>query len=133
THVSLRSGPRTRSPQEHDLHGLAPERPQALNAFGTRVPAGLRPGPFETADPESGDELGCASEGKPRDERDAQFEDGVLPKMEVDLDPAQAPPKGLGVGRTGKVCEQAGKSKRAFSGFEAEPGKTPHQSLFCRG
>src|SRR5436309_4038791 len=38
THVSLRSGPRTRGPQEHDLHGLAPERPQALNAFGTRVP-----------------------------------------------------------------------------------------------
>src|SRR5256885_4242963 len=59
TTVSLPRGPRTRGPQEHDLHGLAPERPRALNAFGTRVPFRLRPGPFETADPESGDELAC--------------------------------------------------------------------------
>src|SRR5438309_4644836 len=56
-----------------------------------RVGVGLRPGPFETADPESGDELRCASEGKPRGERDAQFEDRVLPKMEVDLGPSQVP------------------------------------------
>src|SRR5438552_18710128 len=31
-----------------------------------------------------------------------------------------------------KAREEAGKTKRAFSGFEAEPGKTPHQSLFGR-
>src|SRR5437773_5603800 len=31
-----------------------------------------------------------------------------------------------------EVREEAGKTKRAFSEFEAEPGKTPHQSLFGR-
>src|SRR5439155_6844792 len=52
--------------------------------------------------------------------------------MEVDLGPCQVPLKGPRVGRTWKVREEAGKTKRAFSGFEAEPGKTPHQSLFGR-
>src|SRR5947209_18012997 len=52
--------------------------------------------------------------------------------MEVDLGPCQLPLKGPRVGRTWKVREKAGKTKRAFSGFEAEPGKTPHQSLFGR-
>src|SRR5256886_16279264 len=52
--------------------------------------------------------------------------------MEVDLGPSQVPLKGPRVGRTWKVREEAGKTKRAFSGFEAEPGKTPHQSRFGR-
>src|SRR5256886_16784336 len=34
--------------------------------------------------------------------------------------------------RARKVREEAGKTKRAFSGFEAEPGQTPHQSRFGR-
>src|SRR5207302_8608987 len=40
--------------------------------------------------------------------------------------------KGPRVGRARKVREEAGKTKRSFSGFEAEPGKTPHQSWFGR-
>src|SRR5947209_8023518 len=52
--------------------------------------------------------------------------------MEVDLGPCQLPLKGPRVGRTWKVREEAGKTRRAFSGFEAEPGQTPHQSLFGR-
>src|SRR6266566_5430683 len=52
--------------------------------------------------------------------------------MEVDLGPSQVPLKGPRVGRARKVREEAGKTKRAFSGFEAEPGKTPHQSRFGR-
>src|SRR5256885_9352485 len=52
--------------------------------------------------------------------------------MEVDLGPAQVPLKRPRVGRARKVSEGAGKTKRAFSGFEAEPGKTPHQSRFGR-
>src|SRR3989440_10691463 len=52
--------------------------------------------------------------------------------MEVDLGPSQVPLKGPSVGRTWKVREEAGKTKRAFSGFEAEPGKTPPQSRFGR-
>src|SRR2546421_13060993 len=52
--------------------------------------------------------------------------------MEVDLGPSQVPLKGPSVGRTWKVREEAGKTKRAFSGFEAEPGETPHQSRFGR-
>src|SRR5438034_10959833 len=52
--------------------------------------------------------------------------------MEVDLGPSQVPLKGPRVGRTWKVVEKAGKTKRAFSGFEAEPGKTPHHPLFGR-
>jgi len=52
--------------------------------------------------------------------------------MEVDLGPSQVPLKGPSVGRMWKAREEAGKTKRAFSGFESEPGKTPHQSLFGR-
>src|SRR5437879_1456657 len=52
--------------------------------------------------------------------------------MEVDLGPSQLPLKGPRVGRMWKVREEAGNTKRAFSGFEAEPGQTPHQSLFGR-
>src|SRR5438105_2288132 len=52
--------------------------------------------------------------------------------MEVDLGPSQLPLKGPRVGRLWKVREEAGNTKRAFSGFEAEPGQTPHQSLFGR-
>jgi len=52
--------------------------------------------------------------------------------MEVDLRPCQVPPEGPSVGRPWKVREEAGKTKRPFSGFEAERGKTPHQSRFGR-
>src|SRR2546427_11547469 len=52
--------------------------------------------------------------------------------MEVDLGTSQVPLKGPSVGRMWTVREEAGKTKRAFSGFEAEPGKTPHQSRFGR-
>src|SRR5436853_7469260 len=52
--------------------------------------------------------------------------------MEVDLGPCQVPLKGPRVGLMRKVREEAGKTRRAFSGFEAEPGQTPHQSLFGR-
>src|SRR5947208_7305146 len=52
--------------------------------------------------------------------------------MEVDLGPSQVPLKGPRVSRARKVREEAGKTKRAFSGFEAEPGKTPHQPRFGR-
>jgi len=48
-----------------------------------------RPGPFESADPEPGEELGRPSEGKPRDKREAQFQDRVLPKTDADLDPSE--------------------------------------------
>src|SRR5437879_10551835 len=52
--------------------------------------------------------------------------------MEVDLGPSQVPLKRPNVGRARKVREEAGKTKRAFSGFEAEPDQTPHQSRFGR-
>ena len=52
--------------------------------------------------------------------------------MEVDLGPSQVPLKGPSVGCMWKAREEAGKTKRAFSGFESEPGKTAHQSLFRR-
>src|SRR5438445_9514494 len=52
--------------------------------------------------------------------------------MEVDLGPSQVPLKGPSVGRMWKAREEAGKTKRAFSEFEAESAKTAHQSLFRR-
>src|SRR6266550_2535016 len=50
----------------------------------------------------------------------------------VDRGPSQVPLKGPRVGRARKVREEARKTTRAFSGFEAEPGKAPHQPWFGR-
>src|SRR6267143_3941369 len=97
-----------------------------------RAHVALRPGAFETTEPESGEELGRPSEGEPRDERETKFQGRVLPETEVDLSPSQISLEGSGVGGLRKVCEDGGKPRGAFIRFEAKTGKTPEQSLFRR-